>query len=201
MTGRSKAQLSRLLPISGLFAATSQGFEISGPDYQYKAVNEEELSCLRETLGKLEEMVIGNEEFKGVLLENKEYNIAVHYRNASDQAQQRLFQLLESLTTLEPRLALHHGKKVFEIRPNVPWHKGKAVKHLMSHLNVQVPVYIGDDLTDEDAFRELEDVPGSVTVLVAETAQETRAKYRLRSVAQVMELLAALAESPERSGL
>lgn len=200
VTGRSKAQLSQLLPISGLFVATSQGFEISGPNYQYKAVNEEELSCLRETLGKLEEMVIGNEEFKGVQLENKEYNIAVHYRNASDQAQQRLFQLLESLTTLEPRLALHHGKKVFEIRPNVPWHKGKAVKHLMSHLNVRVPVYIGDDLTDEDAFRELEDVPGSVTVLVAETAQETRAKYRLRSVVQVMELLAALAESPERSG-
>lgn len=189
------------MPITGLYAATSQGFEISGPEYQYKAVKEEELSCLRETLGKVEEMVIGNEEFKGVQLENKEYNIAVHYRHASDQAQQRLFQFLESLTTLEPRLALHHGKKVYEIRPNVPWHKGKAVKHLMSLLNVQVPVYIGDDLTDEDAFRELEDVPRSVTVLVAETAQETRAKYRLRSVAEVIELLAALAESPERSGL
>ena len=182
------------MPVVGLYTATSQGFEISGPDYQYRAVSEEALSCLQGTFAKVEEFV-GNEEFEGVRLENKEYNIAVHYRQASDLAYQRLFQFLESLVAQEPRLALHHGKKVFELRPNVPWHKGKAVTHLMSHLKVLVPVYLGDDLTDEDAFRELQEVPGAVTVLVAETAQETGAKYRLKSVAQVLELLAALAES------
>lgn len=186
--------MARLMPVVGLYTATSQGFEISGPDYQYRAVSEEALSCLQGTFAKVEEFV-GNEEFEGVRLENKEYNIAVHYRQASDLAYQRLFQFLESLVAQEPRLALHHGKKVFELRPNVPWHKGKAVTHLMSHLKVLVPVYLGDDLTDEDAFRELQEVPGAVTVLVAETAQETRAKYRLKTVAQVLELLAALAES------
>lgn len=182
-----------MFSITGLYTATSQGFEISGPDYEYKAISDEELTCLRAAYERLQGLVASEPELSGVQLENKEYNIAIHYRHASDQTEARVLRFLEDIVNAEPKLALHHGKKVFELRPNVPWHKGKAVAHIMLRLGVRVPVYLGDDITDEDAFAELETVPGSVTVLISEVDRETKAKYRLHTVAEVIELLSRLA--------
>lgn len=82
---------------------------------------------------------------------------------------------------------------MFELRPNVDWHKGKAVMHLMQKLGASVPVYLGDDATDEDAFAELEAVADSVTVLVADRQQVTKAKFRVSSVAEVLQLFELLA--------
>jgi trehalose 6-phosphate phosphatase len=57
-----------------------------------------------------------------------------------------------------PTLSLTHGRKVLEIRPAIKWDKGKAVNFLLESLgmansNDVLPVYIGDDRTDEDAFK------------------------------------------------
>ena len=89
------------------------------------------------------------------------------------------------------------GKKVFELQPRLDWHKGKAVLWLLDSLSLQlpdvVPIYIGDDLTDEDAFHTLAGC--GFTTVVANTPRRTAARYALQSPAQVQILLQRLATS------
>ena len=90
------------------------------------------------------------------------------------------------------RLKLTEGKKVFEIRPAVAWDKGKAVLCLMDRLDPQgraTPVYLGDDRTDEDAFRAL--AGRGLTVCIG-GRRPTAAQYRLPDVAAVWRFLQAL---------
>jgi len=83
------------------------------------------------------------------------------------------------------------GKKVYELLPDIDWNKGKAVLWLLETLGLEgwnvLPIYIGDDRTDEDAFRALEK-PG-VGILVSDRAQETSANYTLRNPEEVERFL------------
>ena len=86
------------------------------------------------------------------------------------------------------------GKKVYELLPDIAWDKGKAVIWLMESLgldreNVR-PVYVGDDRTDEDAFRALEQ--RGIGILVREQSQPTAASYSLKDPAEVERFLRAL---------
>jgi trehalose-phosphatase len=83
---------------------------------------------------------------------------------------------------------------VIEVRPRLPWDKGRAVLWLLGTLGLEgpgvVPVYLGDDVTDEDAFRAL--AGRGLGVLMAEPARPSAADYRLRSVEEVRRFLEAL---------
>ena len=91
-----------------------------------------------------------------------------------------------------PTLRKTYGKMVYELRPSVDWHKGKAVEWLMEqfkkHSEDIFPVYIGDDVTDEDAFGIMGGL-GGVGIIVSETARETSARYGLRNPAEVVQFL------------
>ena len=89
------------------------------------------------------------------------------------------------------------GKKVFEIQPDIDWDKGKALLKLMEALGIHAEdsliIYIGDDLTDEDAFRALPNQ--GVGIVVADGATRlTRAQYRLADPKEVCAFLARLAD-------
>lgn len=88
------------------------------------------------------------------------------------------------------RAAVHmtRGRKVLEIRPRVNWDKGKALLHLLRALGLGdardvVPLYIGDDRTDEDAFRVLR--ASGVGVLVSSISKTTAASFTLNSPDEV----------------
>jgi trehalose-phosphatase len=89
------------------------------------------------------------------------------------------------------RLELSAGKKVVELRPAIDWNKGRAVSWIMDALQLDahkvLPLYIGDDLTDEDAFRYLRDK--GVSILVGDHGATTDANYRLEDIHQVKQLL------------
>ncbi len=75
-----------------------------------------------------------------------------------------------------------------EIKPDVDWHKGKAINWIMEKLGFDknpemLPIYIGDDVTDEDAFRTLSDK--GIGILVGFHEQPSAAKYALKNVYQV----------------
>ena len=92
------------------------------------------------------------------------------------------------------------GKKVFEIKPNLDWDKGKAVSLLLDVLRLDentLPVYFGDDITDEDAFFSLGN--RGIGILVSETERETGADYRLNNVEEVEEFLRKLKEFLRRN--
>lgn len=129
----------------------------------------------------------------GLWIEDKGPTFALHYRQAPDEA--------AVLRALEPWLAqvpetieIIRGKKVIELRPR-GMHKGTAVLAVATQWPDHTPIYIGDDTTDEDAFRVLADQ--GVTIKVGEGV--TTARYRLPNEAAVVAYLRQyLTSSPER---
>lgn len=120
---------------------------------------------------------------EGLSIEEKGPTFAVHYRKVRDEAEARA--LLEKWMREVPEvLDPIWGKKVVEVRPK-GISKGVAVRRIAEAHPARTPLYLGDDVTDEDAFAALDD--GAVTVKVGEGA--TRARYRLPDVDAVVAYL------------
>ncbi|AQL01018.1 trehalose-6-phosphate phosphatase10 [Zea mays] len=105
-----------------------------------------------------------------------------------------------------PELELTEGRKVVEVRPSIMWDKGKAVEFLLRSLGFDddrtnvLPVYIGDDRTDEDAFKVLRERGQGIGILVSKCPKETDATYSLQDPTEVMEFLVRLGQwNPLRS--
>jgi len=81
------------------------------------------------------------------------------------------------------------GKKVWEIRPKIDWNKGAAVLKILESFQKTnaVPIYLGDDKTDEDAFEVL--CMMGLTVLVGNEGMDTKAHYYLKDQGEVMDFL------------
>jgi trehalose 6-phosphate phosphatase len=96
-----------------------------------------------------------------------------------------------------PSLSLTHGRKVLEVRPAIAWDKGKAVDYLLNSLGFAdssdvLPIYIGDDRTDEDAFQLLDGMKHSCGILVSTVPKSTKANLSLRDPSEVQEFLRRL---------
>ena len=90
---------------------------------------------------------------------------------------------------------------MFELRPAIPWDKGKALGFLLETLGLDggdvVPIYIGDDETDEDAFRAIGDRGLAFVVRGEDDERPTAADYSLGDTAEVAALLGTLAGAAE----
>jgi trehalose 6-phosphate phosphatase len=130
----------------------------------------------------------------GVVVEHKGISGSVHFRLARRGAKAEIEAVLRMLARPQGGLfELREGKKVIEIRPRLAWDKGTAVLKILSLVAPErgtVPLYLGDDRTDEDAFRAL--AGKGITVKVGERGRTTAA-YRLRDVEAVWRLLRRLA--------
>ena len=121
----------------------------------------------------------------GVIVEDKGAAFAVHYRHAPDEA--AALDRLRAWTADVPGvLTPIWGKKVVELRPATT-SKGTAVRTILAEHPAHVPVYLGDDVTDEDAFEVLAEIEGAVSVKVGDG--ETAARYRLPDVEAVVAYL------------
>ena len=93
-----------------------------------------------------------------------------------------------------PNLRQHNGKKVYEIRPDIIWNKGIAALTILNRLKLLnpglVPVYIGDDVSDEDAFEVFQWIGN--TIKVAEHLNTTKAQFHLSSPLEVQQFLTAV---------
>lgn len=137
-------------------------------------------------------------DVQGVVVEDKDLTVTVHYRNApADRRDEIRDAVFEAVARHAPdRVRTSTGKAVVELRPAVPWDKGSVVRLLAEDVGASwLPVYVGDDTTDEDAFRALAGV-GGVGVRVGD--EPTAASHRLPDTAAVERLLSWLAdETPE----
>jgi trehalose-phosphatase len=124
-----------------------------------------------------------------LLIENKRVVLAVHYRMVADAWYARIEQTVDQMAERWPALHKTTGKMVLELRPNLDWHKGSALLWLLSTLPAArpvVPIFIGDDTTDEDAF---EAVAGRGIGIAVDVQHPTAARYAVKDVAEVYELL------------
>jgi trehalose 6-phosphate phosphatase len=137
----------------------------------------------------------------GLVFEDKGPLIAVHYRQAADPtaARQAILDAI-SAAPMGRRFARHEGKMFVELRPPVPAvHKGTVVRHLAAQHSLRSVLYLGDDVTDIDAFRALReatDLRGtSVVAASQEAAPEVlaAADYRVEGVDGVEWLLGKVA--------
>ena len=103
----------------------------------------------------------------------------------------------EEVAAAHPELRLAGGKKIFELRPDIEWDKGLALLHLLGVMGLDgddvTALYIGDDETDEDAFRILAEGRG-IGIVVGTEHRETMADFALEDPDQVMEFLGLLAD-------
>ena len=201
VSGRERGNVEALVGLKEIVYAGCHGFDIAGP--AGTAIQHEEgkdyLPLIREVAADLHRRL---DSIDGVIIENKTYAIAVHFRLVRPEAVAEVEQTVDRTIAEHPRLRKTGGKKVFELRPKIPWDKGKAVLWLLDALDLNrdevLPVYLGDDVTDFDAFRALRG--RGLSLLVAEDAEPSSADYRLRDPAEaglfLNELAKLLAERP-----
>ena len=126
----------------------------------------------------------------GVRLEDKGITLAIHYRTVTEEGIHRARKFVEGvLVPFSDSLQLIRGKRVWEIAPRALGDKGVAVQaELSTTTRTVVPIYVGDDLTDESAFAALSN---GITICVGPRCR-THAHYRLSSVAQTTRFLQKL---------
>ncbi|MGD2136438.1 MAG: trehalose-phosphatase [Gemmatimonadales bacterium] len=201
VSGRELADVRQLVGVDGLVYAGSHGFDIEGPDGLALAHAEGAASqpALQAAAAELGDAVA---DFAGALVEPKRYGVAVHYRLVEPGRQDELREAVRSVRDRHRALRLNEGKMVLELQPDLDWHKGAAVRWLIDVLELDrpdiVPVYVGDDTTDEDAFASLAD--DGLGVLVADRARATGAQFRLRNPDEVRRFLDELETLATREG-
>ena len=193
LSGRDLDDVRRRVNLDGIVYAGSHGFDIAGPRGLHKQVATEFLPKLDMVEKELHEALDG---IPGARVERKHFSIAVHYRNVRENAVPKVERAVGEVTARHRELRRLDGKKVYELLPNIDWNKGKAVAWLSETLGLEFrsggirPIYIGDDSTDEDAFRALEQ--RGIGILVSEQSQPTAARYSLRDPAEVERFLRTL---------
>ena len=193
ISGRDHKDLRSKVEIANLYYAGSHGFEITGPD-NLKMTHESEKE-ITPALDAAEQALKENlNSILGVKVERKKYAIAVHYRNADEKDVPFINESVDKVIKGQKNLKKGTGKKIVELKPALNWHKGYAVKWLLEQMNWNtvnhLPIFIGDDITDEDA---LETVRASgIGILVGVHGEKTSANYKLDDTDEVTAFLEEL---------
>src|SRR5437773_7273438 len=195
LSGRDVDDVRQRVNIGAIVYAGSHGFDIAGPRRMRKEMAAEflpKLDMVEKELGKQ----LGG--IPGAIVERKRFSIAAHYRNVNESDVHKVERAVSEVAARHRELRKMDGKKVYELLPDIDWDKGKAVLWLLENLGLEHgkvrPIYIGDDRTDEDAFRALE--KSGTGILTREQRRSTSASYSLKDPTEVerflRELVAAL---------
>lgn len=142
------------------------------------------IECKNEILKIMNELCT---DCTGSFIEQKNFSIAWHYRNAiqGEVGVRKLIRLLQPLASAN-NLAIIEGNKIVEVM-NQGGGKGIAVRELINNRNYDFVLAIGDDTTDETMFEELKNNTNAITIKVGTGA--SAAKYTISSPEEVIRLL------------
>ncbi|KAK8971468.1 putative trehalose-phosphate phosphatase 6 [Platanthera guangdongensis] len=207
VSGRCRDKVFNFVQLSELYYAGSHGMDIKGPTKWPKHIKPQEKSVHCQPAWSFLPMI--NEVYNlllertklipGSKIENNRFCLSVHFRCVEENIWNRLAEEVRSVLARYPDLKLTQGRKVLEIRPTIEWDKGKALEFLLNELgfadsNDIFPIYIGDDRSDEDAFKVLRDRGQGFGVLVSKYPKETCATYSLKEPSEVKDFLRRLVE-------
>ena len=196
ISGRGLDDLFERIGIDNIFYAASHGFELRYPNGEttFRAEAEaaaDKLDALRQAL----DAEVG--AIPGIQLEPKRFGLAVHYRRAAPDAAPTVEQAVKKVSGSFPEYAIKTGKMVFEFVPDLDWDKGKALEWILGNTGLgrdsAYPLFLGDDVTDEDAFRAINDW-GCGIVVGLDGPQNTCACFILDDVDAVGRFLDQLAQ-------
>uniref|UniRef100_A0A0D9YW03 trehalose-phosphatase n=1 Tax=Oryza glumipatula TaxID=40148 RepID=A0A0D9YW03_9ORYZ len=184
VSGRSRNKVFEFVKLKELYYAGSHGMDIMASSANHEHSAEKVTKSLLQVVSGIE----------GATVENNKFCVSVHYRNVAEKDWKLVARLVNEVLEAFPRLKVTNGRMVLEVRPVIDWDKGKAVEFLLQSLGLNdsenvIPIYIGDDRTDEDAFKVLRQRNCGYGILVSQVPKETEAFYSLRDPSEVMEFL------------
>lgn len=188
ISGREADQLKKLIPVDGIYLIGCHGAEILYPNGErFTTIDEKKLAPVMEMIA--DQAISCSSDQKGFIVERKKVALALHYRMADRSTAIKV--LLDFITAVKPiamknNLEFITGKKVIEVRFK-GINKGKAARYLMKLHPDFYPIYLGDDKTDEDAFKEVQEK--GLGILVLEHTKATAASHWLRSPNDVLRFM------------
>lgn len=201
VSGRSMADIKQLVAVDNIVYIGNHGLEIEGVNINFGnfcfARFRESLEALKLEIAK--ELVF----FEGTFVEDKGFGLSVHYRQLDsfdeEKFKVRLDNTIKDLL-LKGEIRITRGKKVLDIRSPIDWDKGKAVSWILEKEQLRyskqevVPIYIGDDTTDEDAFLAIKNK--GISVCVGNLAS-AHAQYYLNNTDEVIQFLEYLSKETQ----
>jgi trehalose 6-phosphate phosphatase len=200
LSGRDLADVRERIGLPGIWYAGSHGFELTGPDGAHHQ-NDAAAAAVPVLADAAAELGTQLEPVPGVVVEHKRFAVAVHYRNA---AREKIGEVAAAVRAAGRRhtLRVTTGREIIELRSDINWDKGETLRWIVGQLTDRgadrlLPIYLGDDITDEDAFDAVCDPDvGGIGIVVRHTDdgdRATAAQFALDSPGQVSEFAARLA--------
>ncbi len=195
ITGRSLQDIKGRVEMEDIIYAGNHGAEIWDSS---KIVRSQESgvesNLLKEFLDKLKNKL---SHIEGLLIEDKGLTASIHFRMVKVKYLSEVFDILWRIAKeYEDSFKITSGKKVFEIRPLNAWNKGDVISWIIRNLgNGRIPIYVGDDTTDEDAFRAVKGKGISICI-----GGSPEADYYLKRQEEVEMFLKELIKLSEKNG-
>lgn len=190
ISGRKLADLKQMIHIPHITYAGSHGFEIEGSHLNFESLISTEY--LRDLADIKEQLGTKLSSVEGIWLEDKEIILTLHYRRAGEKGEylaKKIFMAVCQSYLDQLRIKITEGRKVLEVRPPLNWDKGEAALWILSKWrqeigkNQVVIFYVGDDNTDEDAFRLLD---RNAVKIKVEESDRSFAEYHLKGQPEVV---------------
>jgi len=196
VSGRGRKDAEQMLGVDGIAYAGSHGFDIR--DAQGRDLSSDIGEPFRPALvSAAEAMRRDLIDFAGAFLEDKVYSLAIHYRATPTHMHDAIRAAVDEQVAAHDGLKRTGGKMIHELRPAIAWDKGTAVLRVMEALGLSTdtvaPIYIGDDETDEDAFRAIAST--GIGIRVGPDEEPTLAAFRLDAPEDVRAFMDRLAQT------
>ncbi|GMH08913.1 hypothetical protein Nepgr_010753 [Nepenthes gracilis] len=215
ISGRSRDKVYEFVQLNDVCYAGSHGMDIMAPPRQQRSCDgkfktrgvdkmgneviifqpaQEFLPEILEIFNELKEVT---KEIEGVTVEDNRFCNSIHFRRARTEDYGVIEHRVMSILSKHSNFHVTRGKKVMEIRPLIEWNKGHALEYLLETLdcfdsNDVLPIYIGDDQTDEDAFKVIRSRGQGFPIIVSSKPKDTKASYSLRDPSEVLSFLLQL---------
>lgn len=198
VSGRTLSDLKSKMRLDGIIYAGNHGLEIEGFGSSFLEPIAEQMRPFLHMLNQALSVTLRG--IKGVFIEDKGLTLSVHYRMVDETEEGKVKDAFGRITDplhFTGRIRITRGKKVYEIRPPVDWDKGKAIAWLIAKCEASrrkgrvLPIYLGDDLTDEDGFKLIEKNDG-ISIFVGVDRFQSVARYFLSSPEEVTQFLRML---------
>lgn len=193
ISGRDLDDVAALVDTPGLWLAGSHGFDVRSPDGE-RTQFELGTAALPALDDAERSLAVAAAGAPGTRIERKRFAIAVHHRDVAEDDVGALEDAVQEIALVAPELRMTGGKEIFELRPSADWHKGTALSWLMDAAGCShdtLAVFVGDDITDEDALDRVR--ADGLGVVVGDEDRLTAAHCRVDRPEHVGELLTLVA--------
>ena len=188
LSGRSLSDIKKMVGLQNIYYGGNHGLDISGPRIRYTHPH---ALLTKPVIDKVKHLLIKEvKNIDGAWIEDKKFTISLHFRSVKKENISSVKNVLHRAAVCfceSESLSIIKGKKVLELAPSASWDKGRAALWILRQLKHRcLPIYIGDDQTDETAFKALR--KQGITIRVGKS-KKSAADFYLKGYWEVSRLL------------